>query len=159
MDEHGAGPGRYLSNETVNRVAQRTGRTPAQVLLGWCLQHGLPVIPKSTQRERIFENAQIFDFALSDDDMGETQRARPDQRQGPGRGTQMVGLLRQESLGPSAEHLAYLAEGGAHRDAGAKQLHLSRNTVRTHMRNLMAKLGVHSMLEVVALTRGQRGLA
>jgi 2,5-diketo-D-gluconate reductase A len=65
------GTGRHLSNKTVNRVAQRTGRTRAQVLLRWCLQHGLPVIPKSTRRERIFENAQIFDFALSGDDMAE----------------------------------------------------------------------------------------
>ena len=49
--------------------------------------------------------------------------------------------------------LACLAEGAAHRDAVAEQLHLSVNTVRTHTRNLMAKLGVHSMLEAVALTR------
>ena len=49
--------------------------------------------------------------------------------------------------------LACLAEGAAHRDVVAKELHLSVNTVRTHMRNLMAKLGVHSMLEAVALTR------
>lgn len=49
--------------------------------------------------------------------------------------------------------LACLADGAAHRDAVAKQLHLSVHTVRTHMRNLMAKLGVHSMLEAVALTR------
>jgi DNA-binding NarL/FixJ family response regulator len=53
--------------------------------------------------------------------------------------------------------LACLAEGAAHRDAVAKQLHLSVNTVRTHMRNLMAKLGVHSMLEAVALTRDNAG--
>jgi diketogulonate reductase-like aldo/keto reductase len=77
------GTGRHLSNETVNRIAQRTGRTPAQVLLRWCLQHGLPVIPKSIQRERIFENAQIFDFALSDDDMGELNAL--DQTNGTGR--------------------------------------------------------------------------
>jgi diketogulonate reductase-like aldo/keto reductase len=32
---------RYLSDATVNRVAQRAGRTPAQVLLRWCLQHGI----------------------------------------------------------------------------------------------------------------------
>ena len=69
----------------------------------------------------------------------------------------MVGLLRQESRGPSAEHLACLAEGAAHRDVVAKQLHLSVNTVRTHMRNIMAKLGVHSMVEVVALTRDDTG--
>jgi DNA-binding NarL/FixJ family response regulator len=53
--------------------------------------------------------------------------------------------------------LACLAEGAAHRDAVAKQLHLSVNTVRTHTRNLMAKLDVHSMLEAVALTRGDEG--
>jgi len=49
--------------------------------------------------------------------------------------------------------LACLSQGAAHRDVVAKQLHLSVNTVRTHMRNLMAKLGVHSMVEAVALTR------
>jgi len=65
------GTGRHLSNKTVNRVAQRVGRTPAQVLLRWCLQHDLPVIPKSTHRERIHENAQIFDFALSNEDMAQ----------------------------------------------------------------------------------------
>jgi diketogulonate reductase-like aldo/keto reductase len=63
------GTGRHLSNKTVQHVAQRAGRTPAQVLLRWCVQHGLPVIPKSTHRERIAENGQIFDFALSDEDM------------------------------------------------------------------------------------------
>ncbi len=63
------GTGRHLSNKTVRRIAERAGRTPAQVLLRWCLQHGLPVIPKSTHRERIAENGQIFDFALSDEDM------------------------------------------------------------------------------------------
>ena len=65
------GTGRHLSNATVNRVAQRVGRTPAQVLLRWCLQHGVPVIPKSTHRERIAENAQIFDFTLSGEDMAD----------------------------------------------------------------------------------------
>jgi 2,5-diketo-D-gluconate reductase A len=65
------GTGRHLGNATVKRVAQRVGRTPAQVLLRWCLQHDVPVISKSTHRERIRENAQIFDFALSDQDMAE----------------------------------------------------------------------------------------
>jgi diketogulonate reductase-like aldo/keto reductase len=63
------GTGRHLSNRRVAQIAQRVGRTSAQVLLRWCLQHDLVVIPKSTHRERIAENGQIFDFTLSDDDM------------------------------------------------------------------------------------------
>jgi diketogulonate reductase-like aldo/keto reductase len=65
------GTGRYLSNRRVTAIAARAGRTPAQVLLRWCLQHGVPVIPKSTHRERIAENAEIFDFILSAQDMAE----------------------------------------------------------------------------------------
>ena len=63
------GTGRDLSDRTVNQLAQRIGRAPAQVLLRWCLQHDLPVIPKSVHRERMVQNAQIFDFVLSDEDM------------------------------------------------------------------------------------------
>jgi diketogulonate reductase-like aldo/keto reductase len=63
------GTGRHLANPVVTEVAAHTGRTPAQVLLRWCLQHGVPVIPKSTHRDRIEENAQIFDFTLADKDM------------------------------------------------------------------------------------------
>ena len=63
------GTGQHLSDGTVNEIAERLGRTPAQVLLRWCVQRELPVIPKSTHRERIEENAQIFDFSLSDADM------------------------------------------------------------------------------------------
>jgi diketogulonate reductase-like aldo/keto reductase len=39
------------------------------VLLRWCVQRGIPVIPKSTHRDRIGENARIFDFVLADQDM------------------------------------------------------------------------------------------
>jgi diketogulonate reductase-like aldo/keto reductase len=63
------GTGRHLSNERVGEIAERAGRTPAQVLLRWCVQRELVVIPKSTHRERIAETAQIFDFTLSDEDM------------------------------------------------------------------------------------------
>jgi 2,5-diketo-D-gluconate reductase A len=63
------GTGRHLSDPQVNLLARRLGRTPAQVLLRWCVQQGLPAIPKSTNRERIEENAQIFDFKLSDEDV------------------------------------------------------------------------------------------
>lgn len=49
--------------------------------------------------------------------------------------------------------LTCLAEGSGRREAIAKQLHVSVNTVRTHLQSIMAKLGVHSALEAVALTR------
>jgi diketogulonate reductase-like aldo/keto reductase len=65
------GTGRHLGSKTVVEIADRLGRTPAQVLLRWCIQHDVPVIPKSTHRERIAENANIFDFSLSDEDMAD----------------------------------------------------------------------------------------
>jgi diketogulonate reductase-like aldo/keto reductase len=79
------GTGRHLSDRTVRQIAERTGRTPAQVLLRWALQRDVIVIAKSTHRERIQENAQLLDFSLSDGQMealdaldktGGTDRAR-----------------------------------------------------------------------------------
>ena len=63
------GTGRHLGDRAVGEIADRLGRTPAQVLLRWGLQRKLVVLPKSTHRERIEENAQVFDFTLSDEDM------------------------------------------------------------------------------------------
>jgi len=97
------GTGRHLEDGTVKRVAQRVGRTPAQVLLRWCLQHDLLVIPKSVHHDRIRENAQIFDFTLSPRDMAEldaldrtkgTDRARE-------RNVWRGGLRRVRALMPS----------------------------------------------------------
>jgi len=65
------GTGRHLASDTVARIARRHGRTPAQVLLRWCIERGIPVIPKSTHRERIAENADVFDFALLAEDLAE----------------------------------------------------------------------------------------
>ena len=66
------GTGRHLASDTVARGSRgATERTPAQVLLRWCIERGIPVIPKSTHRERIAENAQLFDFRLSDQDIAE----------------------------------------------------------------------------------------
>ena len=63
------GTGRHLSNTIVRRIAAQVGCTPAQVLLRWCLQRGLVVIPKSVHRERIKENSEVFGFTLSERDM------------------------------------------------------------------------------------------
>jgi diketogulonate reductase-like aldo/keto reductase len=63
------GHGRGLRDPTVTAVAERLGRTPAQVMLRWAIQHEAVVIPKSSHRERIFSNARLFDFELAPADM------------------------------------------------------------------------------------------
>jgi len=63
------GTGRHLGDPRVREIADRVGRTPAQVLVRWCLERDLVVLPKSTHRERIEENGRVFDFALSADDV------------------------------------------------------------------------------------------
>jgi diketogulonate reductase-like aldo/keto reductase len=63
------GTGHHLDDRRVGELATRVGRTPAQVLIRWCIQRDTIVIPKSTHRERIEENARVFDFELSDDEM------------------------------------------------------------------------------------------
>jgi diketogulonate reductase-like aldo/keto reductase len=68
------GTGRHLSQPTILEIARRIGRAPAQVLLRWCLQRETVVIPKSTHRDRIAENTQIFDFELSAQDMASLDR-------------------------------------------------------------------------------------
>jgi 2,5-diketo-D-gluconate reductase A len=64
-------------------VAERTGRTPAQVTLRWHVQRGDIVFPKSVTRSRIEENFAIFDFALTEDDMREITALDRGERTGP----------------------------------------------------------------------------
>ena len=63
------GSGALLGDPVVSGVAERLGRSPAQVLLRWCVQRGIPVITKSTHRDRIAKNAEVFDFELAARDM------------------------------------------------------------------------------------------
>jgi diketogulonate reductase-like aldo/keto reductase len=63
--------GRDLADPAIAAVAERVGRTPAQVMLRWGIQKGFAVLPKSNHRERQVENAAIFDFTLSDSDVAE----------------------------------------------------------------------------------------
>jgi 2,5-diketo-D-gluconate reductase A len=65
------GTGAHLRDPSVAAIGRRLERTPAQVLLRWCIERGVPVVGKSTHRERITENTQIFDFSLSPADIAE----------------------------------------------------------------------------------------
>ncbi len=57
--------GARLNDERITSIASKYGKTPAQVLIRWSLDHGFVVIPKSSHRERVEENCHVFDFELS----------------------------------------------------------------------------------------------
>jgi len=63
--------GARLDNAVVAAIAGRTAHTPAQVLLRWCVQHGFVTLPRSSNPQRIAENARIFDFELTEADLAE----------------------------------------------------------------------------------------
>jgi diketogulonate reductase-like aldo/keto reductase len=58
-----------LQNETIKEIARRHGETSAQIVLRWQIQDGYIAVPGSGNPQHIAENAAIFDFTLSDDDM------------------------------------------------------------------------------------------
>jgi methylglyoxal/glyoxal reductase len=64
-------------------LAAKHGKTPAQIVLRWDLQHGVVTIPKSVHQERILENANIFDFTLSEEDMNAIDQMNQNHRFGP----------------------------------------------------------------------------
>jgi methylglyoxal/glyoxal reductase len=61
--------GQRLGHPAIVAAAKKYGRTPAQILIRWALQHDLVVLPKSTKKERIIENAAVFDFSIAPEDM------------------------------------------------------------------------------------------
>src|SRR5699024_2099493 len=63
------GTGKIFEIEELNELAKKYDKTPAQVVLRWSLQHGFLPLPKTSTFERVKENADIFDFELSDEDM------------------------------------------------------------------------------------------
>ncbi len=65
----GEGRGGTFENPVIVGIAEKYHRSPAQVMLRWHIQRGIVVIPKSTHIERMEENFQVFDFALSEEDM------------------------------------------------------------------------------------------
>jgi len=60
-----------FDNPVILKIGEKYGKTAAQVMLRWNIQRGVVVIPKSTHRERMEENFNVFDFVLSDEDMAE----------------------------------------------------------------------------------------
>jgi len=75
--------GKVLDDPTIGRIAERYGKTPAQVTLRWHIQRGDVVFPKSATRSRVEENFAIFDFELGDDDMTDISLLDRDERIGP----------------------------------------------------------------------------
>ena len=76
------GRGEVLKDATVARIAQKHGRSAAQILLRWHVQHGLVAIPKSQDPARMKQNLAVFDFALDADDLAALARLDGEHRQG-----------------------------------------------------------------------------
>lgn len=77
------GKGEYLDDPVLQEIAANHNKTAAQVILRWELQHGIVIIPKSTRPERQKENADIFDFSLTDEEMKKIDGLNADERKGP----------------------------------------------------------------------------
>jgi 2,5-diketo-D-gluconate reductase B len=66
--------GRIKNDETLARIGETYGKTAAQVCLRWLVQQNVSAIPRTSKIERLSENLDIFDFALSDEEMGRISR-------------------------------------------------------------------------------------
>ncbi|HDT6576919.1 aldo/keto reductase [Bacillus cereus] len=75
--------GQLLDNETLQEIAEKHGKTTAQVILRWDLQNGVITIPKSTKEYRIIANADIFNFELTKEDMEKIDALNQNHRVGP----------------------------------------------------------------------------
>lgn len=61
--------GKILTHDTIKKLADKYSKTPAQIIIHWDIQNGVVTIPKSSRKERVLSNSQIFDFELSADEM------------------------------------------------------------------------------------------
>jgi 2,5-diketo-D-gluconate reductase A len=75
--------GELLSDPAITALAEKYGKTPAQIVIRWHLQLGNVVIPKSVTPARIKENIDVFDFELADDDVTSISELNRDERTGP----------------------------------------------------------------------------
>jgi 2,5-diketo-D-gluconate reductase A len=83
--------GKVLGDPAIVAIAERLGRTPAQVVLRWHVQRGDVVFPKSVSRQRMQENGELFDFELGTEDMAT-----------------LTGLDRGERTGPDPDTFNYI---------------------------------------------------
>lgn len=65
----GEGRGGLFENDVLNQIGGKYGKTAAQVMLRWNIQRGVIVLPKSTHKERMIQNLDVFDFELTEEDM------------------------------------------------------------------------------------------
>jgi diketogulonate reductase-like aldo/keto reductase len=72
-----------LAHPAIGKLAEKYRKTPAQVVLRWHIEHGLSAIPKSVRPERIAENFDIFDFALTADEVAAIDAIDTGERGGP----------------------------------------------------------------------------
>lgn len=75
--------GELLNDETLKEIAEKYNKSVAQVILRWDLQNEVVTIPKSIKEHRIIENADIFDFELTPEDMNKIDTLNEDRRVGP----------------------------------------------------------------------------
>ncbi|UVI33840.1 aldo/keto reductase [Paenibacillus spongiae] len=75
--------GQLLNDPILQEIADKYGKTTAQVILRWDLQHGVITIPKSVNEQRIIENASLFDFELSQEDVARIDGLNQNLRVGP----------------------------------------------------------------------------
>lgn len=75
--------GQLLDNPVLKEIAEKHNKSIAQVILRWDLQHGIVTIPKSTKENRIIENASLFNFELSADDISRIDGMNENLRVGP----------------------------------------------------------------------------
>ncbi|MGM0837033.1 MAG: aldo/keto reductase [Bacillota bacterium] len=75
--------GQLLDNNELKEIANRHGKSVAQVILRWDIQNEVVTIPKSTKEHRIIENSSIFDFELTQEDMNRIDAFNQDHRVGP----------------------------------------------------------------------------
>ncbi|MED3957677.1 aldo/keto reductase [Priestia aryabhattai] len=75
--------GELLDNDVLKEIAEKHGKSVAQIILRWDLQNGVVTIPKSTKEHRIVENSSLFDFELDAEDVSKINELNQNHRVGP----------------------------------------------------------------------------